>query len=83
MVHRAPPVPPVLCSGTLGNSVSLYVKHLNTLCTLMLYAFYAFYAELSPFLPVCTQQIGCVRKTPEHPEHLNNNNKISLMHAAP
>ena len=31
MVHRAPPVPPVLCSGTLGNSVSLYVKHLNTL----------------------------------------------------
>ena len=30
MVHRAPPVPPVLCSGTLGNSVSLHVKHSST-----------------------------------------------------
>ena len=30
MVHRAPPVRPVLCSGTLGNSVSLHVK---TPCT--------------------------------------------------
>ena len=30
MVHRAPPVPPVPCSGTLGNSVSLHVKHSST-----------------------------------------------------